>query len=73
MGWGRSHVSIKDRINNKKEHLKDYSDQELYSFLQQNETIDSGVLACVCAEVLRRRIEFELEQERLKRIIMYAE
>lgn len=37
-------------------HLKDYSDDELCSFLSINETMDLKELAGICSEILRRQI-----------------
>jgi len=39
--------------------LKDYSDEELYNFLQNNETIELNCLAGICSEILRRVIKIK--------------
>lgn len=56
MIWGKSHLTIKDRVNNPK-NLRDYTDEELYRFLEKNEDVDTGVLACICSEILRRQLK----------------
>lgn len=42
--------------------LKDYTDTELYKFLDENESTEPRILACICSEILRR----ENEQHQLK-------
>lgn len=39
--------------------LCEYTDDELFLYLENNETADVGVLACICSEVLRRKLEKE--------------
>jgi len=39
--------------------LKDYTDDELYEFLQHNNCIELTKLAGICSEVLRRQLEKE--------------
>lgn len=34
--------------------LKDYTDTELYKFLDENESTEPRILACICSEILRR-------------------
>lgn len=53
MSW--FNFTIKDLINNYKP-LKDYTDDELYGFLQRNESTDTAVLGGICSEILRRMI-----------------
>lgn len=36
--------------------LKDYTDLELRWFLDNNQSVDTRVLACICSEILRRTI-----------------
>lgn len=40
-----------------KKSLKEYSNEELYEILNNNESIAVGDLACFCSEVLRRQIQ----------------
>ena len=51
---------IKDRISNYKP-LKEYTLEELYGFLKNNENITTDILACICSEILRRQLEKELK------------
>jgi hypothetical protein len=37
--------------------LKEFTDDELYKVLSDNENISTYTLACICSEVLRRMIE----------------
>lgn len=46
--------TIKDKVRNYKA-LKDYTDDELYEFIDKNENTDTGVLAGICSEILRRQ------------------
>lgn len=57
MVWNRSHVAVKELVNNKK-NLRDYSDEELFKFLDENETTPANVLSCICSEILRRQKEW---------------
>lgn len=43
-------------LKNRKQ-LKDYSDEELYAFLEINEKIDLKELAGICSEILKRQIK----------------
>lgn len=46
---------IKYLISNYKK-LNEYSDEELYEFLKNNNSTETCVLACICSEILRRQI-----------------
>lgn len=46
-----------------KSSLRDFSDIELYQFLQKNDTADLGELSGICSEVLRRMLEKDYKNE----------
>lgn len=53
------------KTNNKK--LKDHTFKELYSYLEDNENIDGGMLGCICSEILRRFIHLGNYEEIIKK------
>lgn len=58
---------IKDQIPNYKS-LSKYSDEELYQFLEKNESTTPDVLACVCSEFLRRFVlEMRTHKEKMEK------
>lgn len=48
-------ISIKSKVKNWKK-LKEYTNEELYEFLDNNSDEDAIVLAVICSEILRRQI-----------------
>lgn len=56
-------MKISDKLPNYKP-LAEYSNEELCEFLDNNESTDATVLACICSEILRRQAEhFKKVQE----------
>ncbi len=53
-------IRIQSKVNNWK-NLRDYSNQELYQFLEENELEDAIVLSCICSEILRRTMDKDLK------------
>lgn len=54
-------MRIKDKTDNWKP-LREYTDQELYEFLELNQVKDAAVLACICSEILRRKMKDEFKE-----------
>lgn len=52
-------TSVSELYSPKKGNLKNYTDDELYVFMQNNNNIDCRVLAAFCSEILRRQLEKE--------------
>ena len=64
MGWIFSWPDRKKSgIKTYGKHLKEFSDQELYYFMQNNEEIHAANLACFCSEILRRMLEKQEKTE----------
>lgn|GEM_PF-5764166 len=61
-------LPIKKRSQIQKEKLKDFSDEELLECLNKNEELDASFLACICSEVLRRRLNIAKEIPKSKGI-----
>lgn len=57
-------MKIKKIVDNYKS-LNDYSNNELYLFLENNENTEIKILAAICSEILKRMInkEFVIEKE----------
>jgi hypothetical protein len=52
----------------RKESLRDYTNEELYQFMEVNEVTDTMHLGCFCSEILRRMIEGTWELKRCQPI-----
>lgn len=53
MSWFRPSIKQLARTN---KDLRELTDAELEEFLNKNEQTNPEVLACICSEILRRRI-----------------
>jgi hypothetical protein len=53
-------MKVKEKIFNfeRKNHLSEYTDDELHEIIMNNENIDTAALACICSEKIRRDWEF---------------